>query len=326
MIPMRYCAFPTGLYDAKEWDAEHFNPHQLRRGNRSCALFPEWWQWLRRLSPDTIGDPVSLRASVSYDSPNDFEGNANALPSAALTTSSSASVATTPRVVTLSLSPVEATLAVCVALRYFFAHALAIPAPARQSLHLGPAPSPLAEAYMATLPLRELLAFGVESVYSGSSAMEVEVHACMEQLSFNVRDCVLSYASNDEYRLLDENPSTFDAVLLASLYAVRARVLPLPLLTGSDPRTDRTVKVVAPVLDALNHHRAPYCTAAGVVSLPAQAVVLRAVRGIRPGEEVTVDYRLAEGPHDQQRGAPKNHEVLSDDWFGPRYMLDETRN
>lgn len=279
-VPLRYCYFPHGfqppgraITEART-DPSSAHALYLRRCNRGKELLPEFRLWAERLSPDAPSARVSLFSCASRG--DDGDG-----------------------VSCVALSSIEAALAVCVALRYFFGPALGLPRGTslrirRETLRLLPeassiAQDALAERFVASLPMGLYLSHGVESLFTSDGEGAAE-HACLEQLSYNLRDACLTHASTEQYRFMDENPSVLDNVLLTALYVVRARTLSVPLLSSVGAEHDRQVQVFAPGLGSLNHARAPWATAAAAVSPAHGAIVVRATRDVRRGEEVTLDY------------------------------------
>lgn len=312
-VPLRYC-FITQL-DLPHADDRSSSPlldtvrevRHLRRCNRGVALFPEAWVWLQRFSADASADRVSLSSAISCE----------AAPG---------SIAAAPAVMALTLSPVEAALATCVALRYFYAHALHLSAATRVAHSVGPAPHDLSDRFTANLPFEDYLQWGLESIYSDASS--AEAHLCLEQLSSNLRDAIMTHANNMEFRFLDEAPSLFDTVLLTSLYLVRSRVLRMPLLSSTSNKPDSNCSVFGPGLDALNHcSTSP--AAVVVVSAARRSVVVRARRRINRGEEITLDYRLTGSGRGVSRGHPSHNGSLlrgdvicmNDDWAA-RYLMN----
>ncbi|CBZ28910.1 conserved hypothetical protein [Leishmania mexicana MHOM/GT/2001/U1103] len=313
-VPLRYC-FITQLDLPRDGGRSSLplfetakEARHLRRCNRGVALFPEAWVWLQRFFADAPADRVSLSSTISCD----------AAPG---------SVAAAPAVMSLTLSPVEATLATCVALRYFYAHALHLSAATRAAHNVGPAPHDLSDRFTASLPFEEYLRWGLESIYSDASS--AEAHLCLEQLSSNLRDAIMTHANNAEFRFLDEAPSLFDTVLLTSLYLVRARVLRMPVLSSTSDKPDISCSVFAPGLDALNHcGTSP--AAAVVVSAARRSVVVRALRRINRGEEITLDYRLTDVGRGVSRRHPSHNDSLPrrdvicmNDDLAVRYLMDE---
>ncbi|CCW61603.1 unnamed protein product [Phytomonas sp. EM1] len=324
-IPLPYVYFPHGLSSPFPLQgggnsSETRDLLQLRRCNRQIALFPEFWTWLRRLSPDVVVGEASEEGG----------GGSVALSASASLRGSS------PAVVTLTLSPVEAAIAICVGVRYFFASALAIPRRTRVALRLGcegATAMDAGEIYVRSLPIAEFLRYGVEGFFQQALGDEANAHSCLEQLAWNLRDACLTYATAEEYRLIDANPSTFDEVLLAVLYIVRARVFQIPLLLDENPLRDRLVRVYSPGLDSLNHAEAHDCTAAAVVSARNRSVVVRAVRDIRAGEEITFDYSsqnyvptdritLLRSMRRGKRSDQSPHEIQVGEAWASRYLFN----
>ncbi|KAG5498727.1 hypothetical protein JKF63_03015 [Porcisia hertigi] len=279
----------------------------LRRCNRGVALFPESWAWLQRFSLDAPIERVSLSCAISCEAAPERSSRVSG-------------------VMSLALSPVEAAVATSVALRYFYAHALHL-SPATRSAHgIGPAPHDLSDRFVAGLPFSEYLRWGLESFYSDASS--AEAHLCLEQLSCNLRDAILTHASKVEYGFLDERPSLLDTVLLTSLYLVRSRVLRVPLFSSVPGKPDSSCSVFAPGLESLNHcGDSP--SAAVVVSAAQRSVVVRAMRPIARGEEITLDYRHTwvknreSARYPFQGGTfPSGNEIcMSDDWAA-RYLME----
>ncbi|ESL11744.1 hypothetical protein TRSC58_00499 [Trypanosoma rangeli SC58] len=287
-VPLRYCYFPHASR----------NPRRLRRWNRS-ALFPEAQLWLLRLSSDASDAGVSLSASVST------EDN---------------------KVVTLTLSPVEASLAVSVALRYFWRKVVLLKnreGAGRPAL--GPSNFHPADLYLQSIPMEEHILYGLERPYFSDVEDEANVHSNIEQIAWNLRDCILTCAPQEEYAFYDAHPSDLDATLLAAIYVVRARLLRMATIFGDERSSDRVTSVIAPVVDFLNHGSAGHNCAA-CVTIPKRAVVVRAVRDIGVGEELTLDYR---GPVQQRRGGFQNYRGTSgceeaeerEDWWESRYLF-----
>ncbi|GET90837.1 hypothetical protein, conserved [Leishmania tarentolae] len=309
-VPLRYC-FITQLDFPRDGERSLSSVLEsvkglryLRRCNRGVALFPEAWIWLQRFSADAPADRVSLNSTISCEA---AQGSSAA-------------------VMSLSLSPVEAALATCVALRYFYSHALHLPPSTRVTQSIGPAPHDLSDRFTASLPFEDYLRWGLESLYSDVSC--AEAHLCLEQLSSNLRDAIMTHANNMEFRFIDEAPSLFETVLLTSLYLVRSRVLQVPLLSSTVHKLNSTCAVFAPGLDALNHcSTSP--AAAVVVSALRRSVVVRAMRRIRRGEEITIDYRqsgLTKGlspGHLPYKDTLCSRDVIcmNDDW-STRYLMD----
>ncbi|CAJ1010665.1 putative SET domain containing protein [Leishmania naiffi] len=315
-VPLRYCYItqfcsPHNLGRSSDSSVEMVKsmPH-LRRCNRGVALFPEAWMWLQRFSADADTDHVSLSCTISCE----------AAPE---------SMSAVPTVMSLTLSPVEAALATCVTLRYFYAHALHLSAAARVAHRIGPPPNVLSDHFIGSLPFEDYLQWGLESLYSDASS--AEAHLCLEQLSCNLRDAILTHATNAEFRFLDESPSLLDSVILTSLYLVRSRVLRVPLLSSVSSKPDSSCSVFAPGLDALNHCGASPAAAA-VVSAAQRSVVVRALRHITRGEEITLDYRQTGGgngersPRCFQTGSLLGRdEICMDDDCAARYLIDAPR-
>ncbi|KAG5473219.1 hypothetical protein CUR178_03138 [Leishmania enriettii] len=312
-IPLRYC-YVTQFSPIPDGDAPSMHSFEtlrelrhLRRCNRSVSLFPEAWTWLQRFSADASADRVSLSSTISCESVR-------------------SKIGAVPSVMSLTLSPVEAALATSAALRYFYAHALRLSATTRLSHRVGPAPHDLSDRFAASLPFEDYLQWGLESLYGDASS--AEAHLCLEQLSSNLRDCILTHASNTEFHFLDESPSLLDAVLLTSLYLVRSRVLRVPLLSSISSKPDRSCSVFAPGLDALNHCGAAPA-AAVVVSAVQGSVVVRALRRIGRGEEITVNYRHTVGGSRESWPHPchgpslcSGAEIRMDDDWASRYLMD----
>ncbi|CCD13328.1 unnamed protein product [Trypanosoma congolense IL3000] len=252
-VPLHSCYFP------------HASPvpRKLRRWNRS-TLIPEVPLWLWRFSPDIPEDRVTLTASASTEE---------------------------CKVVTVSLSPVEAALAVSIAVRHFWRNVICLKDSVGSGRAvLGPPADRRADLYMRSLPLKEYLSYGLEAPYVSGAEFEGHVHSNLEQIAWNLRDCLLSYASQQEYSLYDAYAAELDVALLASIYVVRARVMRMAVIRGDNPKTDGLTSVIAPCVDCLNHSsHETTCTAC--TSLPNRAVIVRAARDINVGEELTVDYR-----------------------------------
>lgn len=282
---------------------------QLRRWNRGVCLLPEVWPWLQRFSSDAAEDTVLLTSTISRDTTACEKGDADAAS-----------------VLSLTLSPVEAALATAIALRYFYSRALHLTPETRAAQQIGPAPNALADAFVTNLPLEPYLQMGVEAVYG--DAASGAAHLCLEQLSHNLRDAILTHATAAEYRFLDEHPSLFDDLLLICLYVVRARVLTVPLL-GATPQGaagDGQCSVFAPLLDGMNH--APLLpSAAVVVALQRERVVVRATRDVRRGEEITLNYRAAGalpgGSGATISEAPSGYEMPMEEDWAARYLMSE---
>ncbi|CCW68098.1 unnamed protein product [Phytomonas sp. Hart1] len=334
-IPLPYAYFPHGLPPQGPFPSfkgggsshERGDFRQLRRENRQIALLPEFWTWLRRLSPDVVkGRKNGENGEVETDAEEEERGSVALSASASLEGSS-------PAVVSLSLTPVEAALVVCIALRYFFTTALAIPPRTRAALRLGSSFSmDVGELYVRSLPIPLYLTYGLEGFFKQALGDEANAHSCLEQLAWNLRDACLTYASMEEYRLMDTNPSIFDDVLLAVLYIVRARVFQIPLLFGENPLRDRLISVYAPGLDSLNHADEHHCTAAAVVSAKSRSIVVRAVRDILPDEEITFDYSSQNRiPADRlmfkrnarcrDRSDKNSHEIMVGETCESRYLF-----
>ncbi|EAN97231.1 hypothetical protein C3747_138g57 [Trypanosoma cruzi] len=284
-VPLAHCYFPHASRD----------PHRLRRWNRS-ALFPEAQFWLRQLSPDAPDARVSLCASVST------EDN---------------------KVLTLTLSPVEAALAVSVALRYFWRNVVLLKdreGSGRPAL--GPARFRPADLYLHSLPMEEYISYGLEGPYFSNVEDESNVHSNIEQIAWNLRDCILSHAPQEEYTFYDARPSELDATLLAAIYVIRARLLRMTAFFGEDKAPDRVTSVIAPIVDFLNHSSTDY-TCAACMSIPKRAVVVRAVRDIDFGEELTLDYRAAARQRKNKRQKTLGISDLEEeeDGWEPRYLF-----
>ncbi|CBH11859.1 hypothetical protein, conserved [Trypanosoma brucei gambiense DAL972] len=264
-VPSRNCYFPHASRV----------PRTLRRWNRS-TLFPEATMWLWRLSPDFPQDRVSLTASVSTDE---------------------------NEVVTLTLSPVEASLAVSIALRYFWQSVIKLKTRVGVgNPSLGPVKDRKADLYVSSLPLTEYFSYGLEAPYFSEGGCGSNVHSTIEQIAWNLRDCILLHAPQEEYRFYDAHPSELDSAILTSIYVVRARVLKLKVIRTDDVRTDTVTSAIVPIVDMLNHSASsPACAAC--VSLPTATVVVRAARDINVGEELTLDY----GEHKGKRMFPRSH-------------------
>ncbi|RNF26412.1 uncharacterized protein Tco025E_01375 [Trypanosoma conorhini] len=287
-VPLRYCYLPHASRD----------PRRLRRWNRS-ALFPEAQFWLRRLSPDAPDEGVSLTASVSTED---------------------------KKVITLTLSPVEASVAVSAALRYFWRKVVLLKN--REGVGrppLGPPNFHPADLYLHALPIEKYLSYGLEGPYFSDVEEEANVHSNIEQIAWNLRDCILSCAPQEEYAFYDAHPSELDATLLAAIYVLRARLLRMAAVFGDDQASDRVTSVIAPIVDFLNHASVGHNCAA-CVSIPRRAVVVRAVRDIGVGEELTLDYR---GRGQLRRGATQNswgksgaeEAEESENWWESRYLF-----
>ncbi|KAG8345310.1 hypothetical protein TRVL_03857 [Trypanosoma vivax] len=251
-VPLRWCYLPHASR----------NLRRLRRYNRT-TLVPESVLWLHRLSPDMPEDRVTLTASVSTE-----EG----------------------RVLTLTLSPVEASLAVSVALRYFWQKIIMLKdrnGIGRQAL--GPPRVRIADLYVSSLPLEDYLSYGLEAPYFSSAEYESNMHSNIEQIAWNLRDCILSHAPQEEYIIYDARPSELDSVILAGIYVVRARTIRMKVIHGADTSIDSATSIIAPIVDALNHS-AEDATCEACISLPRSAVVVRAAREIAAGEELTLNY------------------------------------
>lgn len=327
-LPLHYCYFTHFGAGRRHSAGDVSTPagaRQLRRWNRGVALLPEVWTWLQRYSCDAASDVVSLSSSVSA-STSTVAGDVSSQDDEIRAQSSSVSA---PSIYTLTVSPVEAALATAIALRYFYTRTLHLTPATRAAQHIGPPPSELAERFVDNLPLDLYLQLGVEALY-GDSACSGEAHLCLEQIAQNLRDAVLTHASTAEYRFLDEFPSLFDCVLLVCLYVVRSRVLTVPLLGRTEGNAGEQVcGVFAPLLDGLNHQ--PLMpSAAVVVSFPRQRLVVRAIRDVKRGEEVTLNYRAA-GPLAR---VPSNdaslsssfsspHEVTMDHDWTSRYLIED---
>lgn len=283
-VPLRYCYLPDGLLASAALDAEELGTAEamhLRRCNREAALLPEFHRWVVRLSPDATGDRVALTSSSS-----DGED-----------------------VSSVHLTPVEAAVVVSVALRYFFGPALGLPEPAQRRL-MGPASDySLADRYVASLPIALCLSHGVESLFTAAGEGSAE-HQCLEQISCNLRDACLTFATPEQYRFMDENPSVFDGVLLTVLYLVRARVLRIPLLAPRGESTDRHISVLAPGLDALNHADGSAANAAAVLAPAQRRVAVRATRPISRGEELTINYGTFGAAAESRYLIGENHRLL----------------
>ncbi|ORC90842.1 uncharacterized protein TM35_000072660 [Trypanosoma theileri] len=278
-VPLDCCYFPFASREAR----------RLRRWNRS-TLFPEMPLWLLRLSPDAQEERVSLTASVSTEDNN---------------------------VLNLVLSPVEAALAISVAVRYFWWEIIKLNSKeekSKSSSMMGPLKFRSADLYVQSLPMKEHLSYGLEGPYLSTMEDEANLHSCIEQIAWNLRDCLLSYASQEEYRLYDSHPSELDAVLLAAVYVVRTRLLRMSVLHNDCTVPDRSTGVIAPVVDFLNHSAFNYSCAA-CVSMRKRAVVVRAARDINVGEELTLNYRGTL----KQLG---NSDLVGDgDWWESRYLI-----
>ncbi|KEG15615.1 hypothetical protein DQ04_00021130 [Trypanosoma grayi] len=284
-VPLSYCYFPHASRD----------PRRMRRWNRA-ALFPEAQQWLRRLSPDAEEECVALSASVTTED---------------------------DKVLTLNLTPVEAALAVSVALRYFWLEVVML----KDSKGigrplLGPSRFRPADLYLQSLPLERFLSYGLEGPYMSALEDEANLHSAIEQVAWNLRDCVLSHAPQEEYRFYDAHPSELDAALLAAIYVIRARLLRVTAIHVEENVPESLTSVLAPIVDFLNHSAWDY-TCVACVALRRRAVVVRAFRDIDVGEELTLDYR---GPMEQRQGnRGKTGGALAleeeDDWWESRYLI-----
>ncbi|KAH9579937.1 SET domain [Trypanosoma melophagium] len=277
-VPIVSCYFPHASSEAR----------LLRRWNRA-TLFPEMPVWLPRLSPDAEEGRVSLIASVST------EDN---------------------KVLTLALSPVEAALAISVALRYFWRDIIRLNSKEEKnkSSSIGPLNFRPADLYVQSLPMKEHLSFGLEGPYMSAVEDEANLHSCIEQIAWNLRDCLLSYASQEEYRVYDSHPSELDAVLLAAVYVVRTRLIHMRVLHEDSSVPDRSTSVIAPIVDFLNHSSFDYSCAA-CVSMRKRAVVVRAARDINIGEELTLNYRGT------RKQLEESYLGGDDNWWESRYLI-----
>lgn len=268
--------------------------------NAYNCLFPEFSLWRQRLCrlPSAARDNVELPAL-----------QASASNEHGKTTS-------------LCLSPSEAALVLSVALRFFSEDVAPFPSVdhlktgrkkshfASSLLNVSPPRSCVGSAYVSSLPMHLFLEKGVESLCAPSSPFLASFHMCLEQLSWNLKDEVLQYATNEEYAVLDAHPSTFDDIILVSLYIVRSRLLPVTLLSPAHP--DRVVTAFMPGIDFMNH--AVDANAAVVVSPVLPSVVARALRYIAAGDEVTLQYDLRSG--EAKCSSRDSHH------FASRYLMD----
>lgn len=304
-VPLRYCCFPYGLASSATSSFSLITPTQKkeeRRMNSYISLFPEFALWRQRLCrlSSALRDSVNLPALQASASNEHGE-----------TTS-------------LCLSPSEAALVLSVALRFFSEHVALLPSVdlfrmGRKisnfisfSLAVSPPRSSVASAYVNYLPMHLFLENGVESFCTPSVPTLESFHMCLEQLSWNLKDEVLQYATNEEYTLLDAHSSTFDDIILVALYIVRSRILPVTLL--SPGHSDRVVPALMPGIDSMNHAVAP--NAAVVISPVLPFVVARALRYIPAGEEVTLQYDLASG--EGKWSSRDSHHFVS------RYLMQST--
>ncbi|EPY32128.1 hypothetical protein STCU_02962 [Strigomonas culicis] len=311
-LPLRYCYFPTAVRAPEDTGTSSSGGQRdssasllrqqgraSRKPNRGGRLFPEGWLWLQRFSPDAKLGATQLSASVG-------------LPSA------------TGGVVSISVTPVEAMLATCVALRFFFTELVPLRSASRGTI--GPTADALADTYVRTLPLAQYLERGIEGLYQ-TSAQDFEMsggsHLALETVAYNLRDTILLHASSAEYNFYDQQASEFDALLLMALYMMRSRVLQVPLLHPEDAQLDRNVALFAPLLDGMNHAPASHCTAAAAVSLANHCVTVRATRPLPCGSEVTLDYNGRAPPrHARSRRARAPASAVSaDNWWSTRYLM-----
>lgn len=261
---------------------EKRKPKSVRGSSRTrylpIGLFPEVHLWQRHFLRQEFSEqdgPLCLRTSASGEN---------------------------GKVTTVTLTPSEAALIVCIALRFFFARVVPLKSPLLPSFGMSSIlGSPFltsfvneprysaGNVYVHSLPLDTLMCHGVESFFGRFAEAESPYHVCLEQLAWNLRDEVLHCANNTEYAVLDQHPSSLDDVMLLSLYIVRSRILPVRWIEpAGSSQNDSIVQALAPGVDALNHSLLP---SAAVVAAPAaQAVVVRAIRPISKGEEITINY------------------------------------
>eukprot|EP00796_Vickermania_ingenoplastis_P005971 gene5971-4280_t len=253
LVPSEYCCFPFGLSPHR--DGETLSLKAVKRAALRCRLFSDLSFWVRNFCCSAEGEiPPCLHASCSSSGD----------------------------VISLQMSPAEAALSCCVALRFFRRKISGNPIEANRCS--------VGEAYVNSLPLSLVLNEGVELFFTGESEVESSLHICLEQLALNIRDAVMQHLNNEDYRAMDRKMDYFDDILLAALYVLRSRTLPM-LFVRPPGAGDSIVQCLAPGVDAINHSSAP--NAAAAASLPHQSVVVRAIRNIARNSEITIDYNLA---------------------------------
>lgn len=253
-------------------------------------------------------------------------------------------------IVTFSMRPFEATLSFCVALHYYkgiLQRNCGQGATERFLPHAFPQ-SALNEWFFSSIPMQRIDLDGLESPFSSSMSghSSQELHSCIEQVASGMFDFFMDEFASENFRRYLEAIDEDDlrASFISAIYAVRSRSLHIPIVGGSLAPTRRhrwllplaqtdlnnkqstvrqkrdatTLPVVAPFISLINHasvadDQPP--TVGVVVSVSERCVVVRAVRGIHRGEELTLDYRSLSIADEHQRVA-----------LHPFISLEEQRN
>jgi hypothetical protein len=227
-------------------------------------------------------------------------------------------------IVSFSMKPFEATLTFCLALHYYkgVLQQRCGPQAAKTFLpQLFPL-SALNEWFFSSIPVQRIDLEGLESPFSSSMSghSSQELHSCIEQIASGMFDFFMDeFATENLRRYLDASgEDDLRSSFIAAIYAVRSRSLHIPVVGGTlgrprghrwlaqsqaaghdgtqAPRNRRRsdaerLAIVAPVISLMNHSSGSAPSVATVISASEQCVVVRALRDIHRGEELTLDYK-----------------------------------
>ena len=159
--------------------------------------------------------------------------------------------------------------------------------------------------YLHTLPLDVACSRGAESTFL-SVAMDdarFDLHSCVEQLAKNLADAYLANADDNIYRLHDATPELVESTVLGAVYLIVSRVLVLPPPSSDEglnpprirtPSSTESLEAVVPFIDMLNHAAKGAASCRLFLSSGRRPqdreLVVRTVRPMRFGEELTIDY------------------------------------
>lgn len=257
----------------------------IYRGARATRLMPSYHLWMSRVAPSQ-SDPVHLVPALQLESSCSSDDSPGGI-------------------VTFTLEPFEAATVFCLALHFvcekFFPDCM-------QKNPLSLTFSADESAFLSTFALSHIHQCGVESLFSSSLGWHSsqDIHSCMEQVAKAMTEKYLeSWATSDAERFLRLHEEELSSIFLSAIYAVRSRVLHLQPM-GFGKVSTHCVPIIAPMLHFLNHDDASNPSCAAVVALEERCVVVRAVRSVRNGEELTLNYVPSLG----SRSKPQHHKMV----------------
>lgn len=142
------------------------------------------------------------------------------------------------------------------------------------------------------LPFKQVHEYGTESPFFSriSDHSSQDIHSCMEQIASSLKDALVDYwiTKTDEVRLITGWEEEYIKTMQSAMYVVRSRIHRLPRLGGGQQLSP--VPLYVPLLDEVNHAEVGEANCAAVIALEQRSVVVRALRDMRAGEEVLLDY------------------------------------